>query len=321
MVLMTVLWILLVISFIAFALAAAVRTELSAAGTSFDSERALFMAKGAAETVFLKIQNPDKFPQSSMREERGQYVFQFDSGEARVKTETDASRIDLNGADEKVLASMFASLGIDEGLKNELVDSILDWRDSDDVPRAHGAEVSDYGQVFLGRGRLPYNSTFNTMQELLLVKHMTPDVYFGRPNFEAGSAQYRKGIGLRDIATVGTGRNVVDANTASVDVLAALPGVGPALAAQIVSTREQKRFADNKDLSARISGLNDDAASHLTVESGTPTLLISTATLQPSGTRKTVQLRLRAERQKKIITSDPVVYKEISVVKFGNWEY
>ena len=318
---MTVLWILLVISFIAFALAAAVRTELSSAGTSFDSERALFMAKGAAETVFYKIQNPDTFPQSSMRQERGEYIFQFDSGEVRVKTETDASRIDLNGADEKVLASMFESLAVEEGRRNEIVDSILDWLDTDDVPRAHGAEVSDYGQVFLGRGRLPYNGPFNTMQELLLVKHMAPDVYFGRADFEGSSAQYRKVIGLRDIATVGTGRTAVDVNTASVDVLAALPGVGRDLAAQIVSTREQKLFADNKDLSARISGLNDQAASHLTAESGTPTLLISTATLQPSGTRKTVQLRLRAERQKKIISSDPVVYKEISVVKFGNWEY
>ena len=107
----------------------------------------------------------------------------------------------------------------------------------------------------------------------------------------------------------------------SVDVLAALPGVGRDLATQIVSTREQKLFADNKDLSARISGLNDQAASYLRAESGTPTLLISTATIQPSGTRKTVQLRLRPERQKKIIMSDPVVYKEITVVKFGNWEY
>jgi general secretion pathway protein K len=319
MVLMTVLWILLVISFISFALAAAVRTEMNAAGTSFDSERALFMAKGAAETVFYKIQNPDTFPQSSMREERGEYVFQFDSGEARVRTETDASRIDLNGVDDNVLTAMFSSMGIDQGLTAELVDSIQDWRDGDDVPRPHGAEVSDYGQVFLGRGRLPYNGSFNTMQELLLVKHMTPDVYFGRANFEA--AQYRKVIGLKDIATVGTGRNTVDVNTASVDVLAALPGIGPDLAAQIVSAREQKRFADKNDLSGRVPGLNAEAAQYLTVEAGTPTLLISTATVQPSGARKTVFLRLRAERQKKIIASDPVVYKEISVVKFGNWEY
>jgi len=322
MVLMAVLWVLLVISFISFALAAAVRTELNSAGSSFDSERALFMARGAAETVLYKIQNPDTFPKSSIREERGQYIFQFDSGEVRVKAETDASRIDLNGADEKVLASMFESLGIEEGSRNELIDSILDWRDSDDVPRAHGAEVSDYGQVFLSRFKLPYNGPFDAMQELLLVKHMTTDVYFGRADFKADAAQYRKVIGLRDIATVGTGRTTVDVNTASLDVLAALPGSGRDLAARIVSDREQKLFTDNKDLFERISDLkNAQAAPYLTAEAGTPTLLISTATVQPSGARKTVHLRLKAERQKKIIMYDPLVYKDIPVVKFGNWEY
>src|SRR5207247_975234 len=111
MVLMTVLWILAVIAFIAFALAAAVRTEVNAAG-------------------------------------------------------------------------------------NELVDSILDWRDSDDVPRLHGAEVDDYGQVFLSRGRLPYNAPFKSLQEVLLVKHMTPAIYFGHVEFDTAANEYRKVRGL-----------------------------------------------------------------------------------------------------------------------------
>ena len=58
---MSVLWIVLVVAFISFALAAAVRSELAAAGNSFDSERALFMAKSAAEVLFQKLQNPETF--------------------------------------------------------------------------------------------------------------------------------------------------------------------------------------------------------------------------------------------------------------------
>src|SRR2546427_12820110 len=84
MVLMTVLWVLLVISFIAFALAAAVRVELNAAGNSFDSERATYLAKGAAEAVLQKLTDPKTFPESPMHEESGSYVFQFESGEVRV---------------------------------------------------------------------------------------------------------------------------------------------------------------------------------------------------------------------------------------------
>src|SRR5215831_16510520 len=105
MVLMTVLWILLVISFISFALAAAVRVEVNAAGNSFDSERASYLAKSAAETVLQKLSDPKKFPESPMREEGGSYIFQFGSGEVRVRPEMDGGRIDLNGADEKLLGS------------------------------------------------------------------------------------------------------------------------------------------------------------------------------------------------------------------------
>ena len=62
MVLMAVLWIVLVVAFISFALAAAVRSELAAAGNSFDSERALFMAKSAAEvTERFPILSPISF--------------------------------------------------------------------------------------------------------------------------------------------------------------------------------------------------------------------------------------------------------------------
>ena len=52
MVLMTVLWIILIIAFISLTLAASVRVEVAAAQNSFDSERAFFMAKSAAEVLF-----------------------------------------------------------------------------------------------------------------------------------------------------------------------------------------------------------------------------------------------------------------------------
>ena len=52
MVLITVLWIVLVIAFISFSLAAAARVELTASENSFDSDRAFFMAKTAADAIF-----------------------------------------------------------------------------------------------------------------------------------------------------------------------------------------------------------------------------------------------------------------------------
>ena len=322
MVLMTVLWIVLVISFIAFTLAAAVRVEMLSAGNSFDSQRAIFMAKGAAETVLQKLTDANKFPPSPMREEAGMYIFDFDSGEVRIKEEFDNSRIDLNGADEKLLRSMFDSLGIDPSIRDGLVDSILDWRDLDDVPRPNGAEVDDYAGAFDPVKRLPFNGPFKNAQEVMLVKHMTPDIYFGRVSFDANSNQHHKILGLRDVATVGSGGHSVDVNTAAVEVFMALPGIKEDMAAKILAAREQKPFVDQPDLIGRIPELKESAGyEYLTTVKGVPNVLIATATVRPSGTSKTVRLLLRPEREKKIITYDPLIYIDTPVVKFGSWEY
>ena len=69
----------------------------------------------------------------------------------RAKSTMPTFTLSRKRASDKVLASIFDSLGLDERSRNELVDCILDWRDSDDVPHLYGAEVDDYGQVFLNR--------------------------------------------------------------------------------------------------------------------------------------------------------------------------
>ena len=323
MVLVTVLWILLVLSFISFALAAAVRVELNSTGNSFDSDRAILMAKGAAEAVLQKLRDPKTFPESPMREEQGAYIFKFDSGEVRVRTE---NRIDLNNADDKVLGAMFDSMGVDPSTRNALVDSILDWRDPDDVARPNGAEVTDYGPSFVRGKSLPPNAPFADMQELMLVKHMTPEIYFGRVTFDPSTNRHEKVLGLRDVATVAaggeSGNAAIDVNSAPLAVLAALPGVSRDLAANIVAEREKKLFSDDKDLLSRVPDLNNTPAhDYLTTTAGLPNVLISTATVQPSGASKTVRLRLRMERVKKFITYDPILYIDTPVVKFGGWEY
>src|SRR4051794_28246567 len=131
-VLLSVLWVVLVLSMVSFALASSVRLEVVSIDQSFDSERAFFMAKGAAEIVYNSVAKnlpiPDDTP---IRQERGEYIFPFDSGEARVRLESSMGLIDLNAASDKVLASMFDSVEIDRETRNRLVDSILDWRDDD----------------------------------------------------------------------------------------------------------------------------------------------------------------------------------------------
>jgi general secretion pathway protein K len=322
LVLMSVLWVVLVVSFVSFALAAAVRAEVASASNSFDSERALFMARSAAEVMFLNLQKPDTLRGSPIQKEGDSYVVPFDSGQARVQFASEGDRIDLNMADDKVLGAMFDSLGIDGTSRDELVDCILDWRDPDDVPRLYGAEVTDYGQVFLDRGqRLPRNAPFENMEEVALVKHMTPEIYFGRVEIDPVTNMYHKTPGLRDIATVRSGSSTVNVNTASIAVLAALPAVGRTLAETIAAERQQKPFTDISDFFQRIPLQNSLAVPYLSTQSGPPNMLISTATIQPSGATRIARLTFSRERQKKILTAAPLMYLDVEVIKFRGWEY
>src|SRR5688572_8821646 len=114
MILITVMWIILILSVISFSLAASVRVELASSQQSFDSERAFFMAKGAAEVIYNAFEKKQPIPEGSpIRQENGEYIFPFDSGEACVRFESNAGLIDLNSASDVLLGSMFDSLGVD----------------------------------------------------------------------------------------------------------------------------------------------------------------------------------------------------------------
>src|SRR5207245_4862472 len=89
-VLVTVLWIVFVISIISWTLAASVRTEVATEMDAFDSERAFYMAKGTAETVFYAQSKKQDIAteHSPVRHEKDEYVFPFEDGEARVRFES-----------------------------------------------------------------------------------------------------------------------------------------------------------------------------------------------------------------------------------------
>src|SRR5438105_4914879 len=75
-VLISVLWIVMVLSLVSFSLASAVRIESASSQHAFDSERAFFMAKGAAEVVFNSLVKNLPIPTDSpIRLEKDEYIF------------------------------------------------------------------------------------------------------------------------------------------------------------------------------------------------------------------------------------------------------
>jgi type II secretory pathway component PulK len=63
------------------------------------------------------------------------------------------------------------------GMTEEIADAILDWLDEDEEPREYGAEADYYAS--LSPPYAPKNGQLETVEELLLVRGVTPQLLFG----------------------------------------------------------------------------------------------------------------------------------------------
>lgn len=87
-------------------------------------------------------------------------------------------RFNINSADLFVLSHALTLMNVDASQHGMIIDSILDWRDPDDDPGLNGAESDD----FYLRLDPPYyakNGPIDDLTELLLIKGMTPELYWG----------------------------------------------------------------------------------------------------------------------------------------------
>jgi general secretion pathway protein K len=130
--------------------------------------------------------------------------------------------LNINRASEADLRNLFVALDLDYGTAEQLSQSIMDWRDTDDLARSRGAERDEY--IRDGRLVLPRNAAFQELTELLDVYGMTPELYEHVSPY---------------LVTHGSGR--VNLNSASLPVLRAVPLLTERHIATIMSLREQGR--------------------------------------------------------------------------------
>lgn len=72
--------------------------------------------------------------------------------------------------DKALLREIFADWGVEEEFGQELVDSLVDWIDDNDLEELNGAEYPEYEAMgFLNR---PYNRPFYSLDEMRLVRGM-----------------------------------------------------------------------------------------------------------------------------------------------------
>jgi general secretion pathway protein K len=161
---------------------------------------------------------------------------------------TDLDRkFNINRADEMILRQALTLVGVDAGSMTTIVGSILDWRDVDSQPHMSGAETDVYEQQ-----DPPYmakDGPFDDMSELLLIRGVTPAMYWGakggdlpqifnrpQPGLKSNFEEPSYAVGLADLFTPLSGPGV-NINTASATVLQLIPVIDENIAQAIIQRR------------------------------------------------------------------------------------
>jgi general secretion pathway protein K len=238
MALISVLWVLVLLTAVVAEFAYSMRTEVNITRNFKEAARAHYVAhSGVIRAVVEIIKNTAKAEnQKNADGPVADAVWRvnaaiapqpFGRGRFSVHIDNAAGLIDLNTAGDKLLRLMVNTLDISDTEKAVIVDSILDWRDSDDFHRLNGAENKYYQSL-----PNPYackNAAFDTVEELLLVRGIRPELFYKNlrsivtvtPESKTGPAANRRSSRRATRAAAGQ----INFNAAPRQLLEALPQI------------------------------------------------------------------------------------------------
>ncbi len=208
--LMMVLWVMALMSIILAEFAFSMRTELKITANFKEEAENYYRAQAAIQRAMTEILDPEVAYHYTSggelvfgRKQEGDEIFLdegaaaetgsvpqrenlfLDSGYFSYKIEDEESKIFLNrfatdnDANRQILGRLLEyGAGIGEGLEaDSIIDCIIDWLDRDDLHKMNGAEDDYYRSL-----SPPYeckDGPFDTVEELLMVKGITPEILFG----------------------------------------------------------------------------------------------------------------------------------------------
>lgn len=256
-VLIGLLWILTALGVIALSFARESFVEVTAARNNQSLERAGYAARAGIETAVYRLlarqytrsarpadstQEPDPIEAGSLRGSFAGSIYE-------VEIQDESGKLNVNLVSEAQLAALIAAAGIPQPDSGIILESILDWKDQDTAHRTNGAE-DDYYQALDPPYRAK-NGRIDTTEELLLVRGVTPDYFYGRYEKGAdGAPVYR--TGLARLLTVYSTRGQVNVNHAPLPVLLSIPGIPEDAARAIYEQRKIRPFRDIAEMRSSI---------------------------------------------------------------------
>lgn len=213
-ILVAVLWILAALAALASVYAVYIaNTAVAARVYDHRVQAQALITAGLELTAFRLIGFDDANRPSS-----GAFTFELAGSTNFVVFRSEGGRIDLNFATKPLLSGLFATLGAKPSDADSFADHIIAWRTK--APAGNqNPEADAYKET--GLGSRPRQAPFQSTAELRLVREIPAALVTAALPF----------------VTVFNGRAEIDINEAAPEVIAALPGMTPGKAADIVKLR------------------------------------------------------------------------------------
>ena len=173
-------------------------------------------------------EDDEQDPVRSLSHGDGQWVqSSFRGHRYEVRVIDEAGKFSLNNINLETMLIVFENLEIPEDEAEVIADSIIDWRDEDDLHGTNGAE-SEYYEG-LDRPYRAKNAYFDSVEELMLVRGVSRDTFYGHDGLP----------GLREIFSTFSNAKNVDAGSMTPAVMIAATGMEAEDAAEFSAARRR----------------------------------------------------------------------------------
>ncbi|GGK84860.1 general secretion pathway protein GspK [Amphritea balenae] len=217
--LISVLWVLVLLTLIAGTLSANSRSSALMTRNIVQASQARYAAEAGIQWAFWGLLIPPE--QTPWIADGSTYQMSLDGIRISAAVEDEYGKIDINIASAEMLQRLLQAADLEAGRAEALADAILDWRDEDDFRRLNGAEDDDYFSAGYSYGAK--NAPFDSIDELQRVLGFDKVIF----------REIRPGI------TIYSGRQLVNPLVAPKVVLLAFTEQGEGAIDQYIEARRQ----------------------------------------------------------------------------------
>jgi general secretion pathway protein K len=304
--LILVLWILVFLSVLVGEFCFAMRTEINITTNFKEETLSYYYAKAGVNLAIHRILNHGAFPrdiesdETPLDEEANEWrlggqipPIVFREGRIEIEIGNESGKININRADTRLLRMMLTPFDLDDEDKNIIVDSILDWRDGDNLYRINGAEDDYYQSLDEPYGAK--NGDFDSIDELLLVRGVTPEIFYGGLREMLTIYPREDAADLKEKTSGDAGR--ININAAPPQVLRALPMMDDDLVLSIVEHRAEQPFRSVAEVFPIVGGEVYGAIfRYISIDPGSYYTIRATGTVSGSPARRGIEVILEIDK-------------------------